>query len=68
MNAVQKNIVEKCRAYIATQDPAAIGIVARMLGAQVRAARTDKSRRELMAVAEQLQVIGHSDYIVSRFN
>lgn len=71
MNKAETREVNKARAYMAhferTQDAAILGIVARMMGAAVRATMSDKGRRELMAVADELGVSGHSDYIVGRW-
>lgn len=71
MNKAEAREVNKARAYMQhfenNQDAAVLGIVARTMGALIRAARTNKSRAELMAEAEALGVSGHSDFIVTRW-
>lgn len=70
MNKTETREVSKARAYMAhferTQDPAILGIVARTMGALVRATMTNKGRNELKDIADELGVSGHSDYIVAR--
>ena len=44
-----------------------LGVIARTMGALVRATRTDKARSELMAEADALGVSGHSDFIIARW-
>ena len=71
MNKSETREVQKARAYLAhfeaTRDPAILGIIARTMGALVRATRTDKARIELMAEADALGVSGHSDFIIARW-
>jgi hypothetical protein len=55
------------RIFEQTRDAAMLGIAARTMGFLVRAARTSKSRQELMRSAESMGVSGHSDYIVGRW-
>jgi hypothetical protein len=70
MNKSEQREVTKCRAYInefnTTHDAAILGMVARIMGARIRAARTDKARLELMREADALGVSGLSDFIVAR--
>ncbi len=70
MNKAETREVNKARSYMAvfeqTQDAAILGIVARTMGALVRASRTNKARNELMAEAAALGVSGHSEFIVAR--
>jgi hypothetical protein len=71
MNKSEQREVTKARSYMAifetTQDAAILGIVARTMGALIRATRTHKARLELMREADALGVSGHSDFIVARW-
>ena len=72
MTKSEQREVNKAKQYTAIfedcKDPAILAMVARTMGTLVRSTRSDKARRELVDIAEQLEVYGHSDYIVGRWS
>ena len=53
--------VTKLETYLELGHP---DIVARSLSALIRAARTDKSKRDLLALAEAWNMAGHPEFII----
>ena len=53
--------VTKLETYLKLGHP---DIVARSLSALIRAARTDKSKRDLIALAEAWNMAGHPEFII----
>lgn len=45
-----------------------ISLIARSLATLVRSTRTNKARVELMALANSMNVAGHSDFIITKWS